>query len=86
MDLALLTPLAGVFVALIMAAGSRDAQMVTAMLVLAAIALQVPASRHWVRRERLDEREEVLSEVAATLLPPSHQDTPQSARAVRDFR
>lgn len=80
MDLALLTPLAGVFVALIMAAGSRDAQMVTAMLVLAAIALQVPASRHWVRRIRqevLDEQENTIDRVLTSLTEiDGHQATP----------
>lgn len=47
-----LVPLAGVFIALILVAGSRDAQVITGVFVVAAALLNVPAARSWVRRVR----------------------------------
>lgn len=58
-----ITILAGIFAALILVAGSRDAQIVTGLLVVIAIALAVPAARGWVRRVRRDERKNVLNAV-----------------------
>lgn len=76
--------LAGTFAALILIAGSRDAQVVTGLLVVAAVALAVPYARRWVRQLRRANVENTLTDLASGLMPPSHQDSPQSARGVRD--
>ena len=80
-----ITILAGVFTALILVAGSRDAQIVTGLLVVIAIAVAVPAARRWVQRVRRDSVREMLREARAELiLPEGVPHTPASDRSSAD--
>lgn len=77
--------LAGTFAALILVAGSRDAQMIAGLLVVVAVLLSVPLARRWIRRVRRDGARTMLRDAREALtLPEDAPHTPTADPASSD--
>lgn len=86
--IAQLAGLAGIFAALIMIAGSRDAQVIAGLLLVAAVLLSLPTIPRWARQVRRGAELRILSVVehrardlqakrrAETLPGPNRPDSP----------
>lgn len=69
--------LSGVFAACILIVGSRDAQVITALLIVLAVLLSIPSGRRWVRRiEKKSEAQgiRIAAEIIDPLLNPQPFD------------